>query len=71
MKRRTLIDDKTVPERKEAKNINISTHCPSKWLFVDMETGQVWKYHHKGGYKFYGDAQMLCGEIVISKEDNK
>jgi hypothetical protein len=32
------------PEHKDLVSITISTHVPSKWLFVDRETGDVWKW---------------------------
>lgn len=26
----------------EAVDITLRTHCPAKWAFVDMETGELW-----------------------------
>ena len=28
----------------DLEKIIIETHCPGKWLFVDRETGDVWKW---------------------------
>jgi hypothetical protein len=40
---RKLIDGNIVPEHEDVITITIRTHCPDKWRFVDLETGDVWK----------------------------
>jgi hypothetical protein len=39
-----LIRSVSWPEKKGLVTISITTHVPSKWLFVDRETGDVWKW---------------------------
>ena len=42
-------------ERKAAKKcttLEIKTKVPSKWRFVDLETGEVWKYQPHDGMQF-------------------
>jgi hypothetical protein len=39
--------------------MTISSKCPAKWLFVDLETGDVWHYredHNKGERSFWREA---------------
>lgn len=42
MTERTLIDGTKVKELKEAKTLTVFTKCPSKYMLIDMETGQVY-----------------------------
>lgn len=37
-----LLNDMKVFEAPRLQNLVISTSCPAKWLFVDMQTGSVW-----------------------------
>ena len=39
---RRLRDGSTVPERSDVVPLTVHTHCPGKWAFVDLETGEVW-----------------------------
>lgn len=39
---RKLIDGMQVPSHDHIETLTINTHCPAKWLFVDVETGEVW-----------------------------
>lgn len=49
MRVRTLLDGTKVPEGDELP-LSIRTRCPGKWLFVDLETGDVW-HHRDGGFR--------------------
>lgn len=37
------------PEENEPVTISISTKCPTKWLLIDRETGQIYA-GNPGGY---------------------
>lgn len=39
---RRLIDGSVVEELEEAQVLSIKTKCPSKWLLVDRETGEIY-----------------------------
>ena len=41
-KMRTLRSGRQVPELMKEFRMTISSKCPDKWLFVDLETGDVW-----------------------------
>lgn len=40
MKVRKLIDGSEAIEHKDAITLTVKTKCPSKWLLIDMETGE-------------------------------
>ncbi len=42
MKRRKLKNGQRVLESKTSIKMTIDTKCPKKWIFVDMETGDLW-----------------------------
>jgi hypothetical protein len=46
---RTLQSGREVESQDKELRMSISSKCPAKWLFVDLETGDVW--HHREGYK--------------------
>ena len=39
---RTLRSGREVPEQPEVCELKLSTRVPSKWVAVDMETGEAW-----------------------------
>ena len=39
---RTLRSGRKVPELTDTMTLTLTTHCPAKWLSLDMETGDVW-----------------------------
>lgn len=39
---RKLRSGRTTPELDGVVNLSLSTHCPKKWVSVDLETGDVW-----------------------------
>ena len=49
---RHLKDDTLVEEFESAVDLTIHTKCPSKWLLIDMETGQ--KYIGSNSENPYG-----------------
>ena len=68
MKFRTLKSGRKVKDRTEEFDMTISSKCPDKWLFVDLETGDIWhmrndaKNQKKYGYRgnpFWRDATKV------------
>jgi len=52
------LDNSKVKEYKKVHNLTINTHCPGKWAFVDMETGDIWMHKSRvdtadDNYTFY------------------
>lgn len=45
---RTLLSGREVVCSPETTGISITTHCPAKWAFVDLETGEVWAHDGSG-----------------------
>ena len=45
---RTLRGGRKVPELADTVTLKLKTHCPRKWLSVDLETGDVWAGDAKG-----------------------
>ncbi|GIK74547.1 MAG: hypothetical protein BroJett021_35350 [Chloroflexota bacterium] len=41
-KGRTLKSGRKVAELADTVDLKLATHCPGKWLAVDLETGDVW-----------------------------
>jgi hypothetical protein len=37
-----LVSGRDVPSLYGAAEIKLNTHCPAKWAFVDLETGDLW-----------------------------
>ena len=59
MKKRELLSGRKVCERSKETKMTITSKCPDKWLFVDLETGDVWhaqKNATEGGYPFWRGA---------------
>ena len=40
--KRKLLSGRKVEQQSEELPMTISSKCPQKWLFVDLETGDVW-----------------------------
>jgi len=40
--KRKLISGRVVTDASKIEDMTISSKCPDKWLFVDLETGDVW-----------------------------
>lgn len=47
--KRQLQSGREVDSQDKELRMTISSKCPAKWLFVDLETGDVW--HHREGHK--------------------
>jgi hypothetical protein len=63
---RTLKGGRVVPEHKDVQQLTLSTHCPQKWVAVDLETGDVWAGSDEGWKRASG---AVAGEVaqVLSK----
>lgn len=40
---RTLVSGRKVPEHTELHSLRVETHCPDKYVLVDLETGCLWQ----------------------------
>lgn len=45
---RTLKSGRQVAEHKDVLSLELTTHCPAKWVAVDLETGDIWAGSDKG-----------------------
>lgn len=39
---RTISSGRQVPELTDTKSLSLDTHCPEKWIAVDLQTGEAW-----------------------------
>jgi hypothetical protein len=58
---RTLQSGREVNQLNKEIRMTISSMCPDKWLFVDLERGDVWhikedEYNQKHNYNFWRGA---------------
>ena len=58
VKDRKLQSGRIVSQLNRKISMTISSMCPDKWLFVDLEDGNVWhikedEYKQKGNYHFW------------------
>lgn len=53
------------PYSEELVELRIQTHLPTKWLFVDQETGDVWRWNpEKNGTGAWSRAhERVCTAI--------
>jgi hypothetical protein len=64
-----------VLESPQEVSMTISSKCPRKWAFVDMETGDIWmhktrlKKHKDYPYNFYQADQDVIDNIAIIIDD--
>lgn len=56
-----LPDRRTVAKLAEPVTINITTRKPSRWAFVDLETGDVWAHT---GEKFAHMSAQQCEDVA-------
>jgi len=48
---RKLLNGMSIKEASTPVRLEILTNAPTKWLFVDCETGEVWQGTHEGSLK--------------------
>mgnify|MGYP000340672145 FL=1 len=51
----------------ESVKMTIDSKCPDKWLFVDLETGDIWHYSPMGRYKMYSAPKEKIAELKDRK----
>lgn len=60
-KKRKLQSGREVEEVEIERNMPIASKCPAKWLFVDLEDGNVW--HHDEFRKWRGATRQEVKEM--------
>ena len=65
MTTRKMLDGKEVKAYKENVVLQVVTHCPSKWLLTDMETGEI----YVGQKPIGGEKQVVHWKKII-KDSN-
>jgi len=60
---RKLITGQKVKNFKHPEYLNIYTKCPSKWLLVDLETGQMYRGMRRPGP--YGKWKRLKKKLRV------
>lgn len=62
---RKLLDGSMQREYLQPVSMTITSHCPGKWAFVDMETGDVWvtdQYQYKPNDQRFGRFYWIGSE---------
>lgn len=59
--RQLLPSRRTVPSLDHEVEITLRTHCPAKWAFVDMETGELWGHD---GVQFKKLSPSLAADVA-------
>lgn len=66
---RTLRSGRKVPELADTMALTLTTHCPAKWLSLDMETGEAWVGCSTGWRRATGAERLeavLCIETPVT-----
>lgn len=66
---RTLHSGRKVPELADTMALTLTTHCPAKWLSLDMETGEAWVGCSTGWRRATGAERLeavLCIETPVT-----
>lgn len=63
-KTRTLLDGRKVTEQKRSVKMIIDSKCPKKWLFVDMECCNVWRWKDNT-FKWLGKEDVKTLNLII------
>ncbi|MHB8474209.1 MAG: hypothetical protein ACYDC8_15440 [Gammaproteobacteria bacterium] len=48
LKNRSLLSGRTIPELHAVSELVLTTHCPDKWISIDLETGEAWTGSQNG-----------------------
>ncbi|VWC78742.1 hypothetical protein BLA39750_01041 [Burkholderia lata] len=65
---RTLIDGRVAAEAPETRRLVVESRCPTKWLSVDLETGDVWQADETGRWKSATAETMAALKLVVDKQ---
>lgn len=60
-------DGSIVPERDAPVTLTITTSCPAKWAFVDLETGSIWVDPDDRGYREASSAIRLAVSTAAAR----
>ncbi len=63
---RKLLSGREVPSLVGTVRISIDTHCPAKWAFVDMQTGQMWG-HDGSQFKPLTDGEIAEVNVAVKQ----
>lgn len=61
---RRLIDGSVAHCAPTPFTISMTTHCPGKWAFVDLETGMIWSHDGNHFKAMTGDDLALVSKAV-------
>lgn len=50
-------------DKQESVKMTINSQCPDKWLFVDLETGEIWHHNPQGRYTFFTAPKEKLDEL--------
>jgi hypothetical protein len=63
---RRLASGREVASLEDVASITLNTHCPAKWAFVDLETGELWG-HDGTQFKRLSSAEAAEVEALAKK----
>lgn len=63
---RQLLDGSMAAELRDTQKLTLDTKCPSKWLAVDLETGDVWRGTASGWKRHAGEHQIAVGQLLAA-----
>lgn len=58
---RKTVGGRSVPHYVDQQRLTITTQCPQKWLFIDLEDGNIWT-------KFYEEAEWESASMLQLNE---
>lgn len=61
--RNSFTNELSFNDAEESVKMTIDSKCPDKWLFVDLETGEVWEFNPNGRYEFWGAPKEKIKEL--------
>lgn len=66
---RETVSGRRVPHYVDEQQLTISTQCPQKWLFVDLEDGNIWtKNFESDEWRTASISQLKDAVTVIERE---
>lgn len=63
---RALKSGRAVPELPEVVDLRLTTRCPSKWVSVDLETGDIW-VGSQTGWRRAGAEEQSDAAALLTK----
>ena len=62
--KRTLRSGREVKELERLTELALQTHCPDKWVSIDLETGDIWVGSDTGWKRAAGDVQREVRDLL-------